>query len=74
MKRLGKNLSQIFSETNKVITDLSFGKMIIQILERIEIVHDYGFIHGDIKPENIVIGDEDQGLIYLIDFGVSSKY
>ena len=41
--------------------------------------HDEGYIHCDIKPDNIMIGDymKDQKLmnkLYLIDFGISQKY
>lgn len=55
-----------------MISDLSYSKIIVQILERIEIVHDYGMVHGDIKPDNIVVGDRDPGMLHLIDFGVSN--
>lgn len=38
-----------------------------------------GYIHCDIKPENIMIGDFESDLklkskIYLIDFGISERY
>ena len=32
-----------------------------------------GYLHLDIKPDNILIGD-GQGDIYLIDYGISEKY
>jgi casein kinase I family protein HRR25 len=38
-----------------------------------------GFLHLDIKPENILIGsndlaDQESSVLYLIDFGISKKY
>ena len=41
--------------------------------------HDQGYIHCDIKPDNILIGDFKKNprlmnKIYLIDFGISQKY
>jgi len=38
-----------------------------------------GYIHMDIKPDNILIGTDnmkslDSSLFYLIDFGISKKY
>ena len=35
-------------------------------------IHNKQIIHGDIKPENIVINDE--GLPYLTDFGSASFF
>jgi vaccinia related kinase len=33
-----------------------------------------GFIHNDIKLDNILVGFKDPNVIYLIDFGLASKY
>jgi serine/threonine protein kinase len=50
--------------------------MAIQLVDLMERFHDQGYIHCDIKPDNIMIGDymRDQKLmnkLYLIDFGIS---
>lgn len=42
-------------------------------------MHDKGYIHCDIKPDNIMIGNykrdlAEMNIIYLIDFGISSEY
>jgi serine/threonine protein kinase len=52
------------------------GVRLVDLLERF---HDQGYIHCDIKPDNIMIGDymRDQTLmnkLYLIDFGISSRF
>jgi len=33
-----------------------------------------GFQHGDIKLENMVVGHNDSGQLYLIDFGLTTNY
>ena len=52
------------------------------MLKSIEFIHNSGFIHRDIKPQNFVAGrgyDDhhkesiDDG-IYLVDFGLSKEY
>lgn len=46
----------------------------LQILDLLMILHDLGYVHGDIKPENIVIGAEDPSKICLIDFGLATRF
>ena len=55
---------------------MSIGINMVDILEKL---HDQGFLHCDIKPDNIMIGDFTQSLeemnkLYLIDFGLSHSY
>lgn len=37
-------------------------------------LHSLGYVHNDIKLENILIGHKDPSKIYLIDFGLSQSY
>ena len=55
---------------------LNIGIELINLLEKL---HLKGYIHCDIKPDNIMIGDfeKDDWLkrkLYLIDFGISERY
>ncbi len=42
-------------------------RIVLPILDGLELVHNAGFIHRDIKPDNIHIGDD--GNAVLLDFG-----
>ena len=42
------------------------------MLTSLEKLHDVGFVHCDIKPENFVMKGRDQ--VILIDFGLSHRY
>lgn len=33
-----------------------------------------GFLHNDIKLENLVVGHKDSEKVYLIDFGLTYKF
>ena len=41
--------------------------------KRLQVLHESGYIHNDIKPENVLL-DVDQQIVYLIDFGLAEKY
>jgi len=72
---LGKSLEVLFTESfnNFSIKDISM--IGIQILNRLEYIHNKFVIHRDIKPDNFVIGlNSDNKNIYIIDFGLAKKY
>ena len=71
---LGKSLYALYLENKKSFTLKDICLISIQCLDRIEYIHSKGYIHGDIKPENFLIGLNDPRIIYIIDFGLSKKY
>ena len=46
----------------------------LQCIERLEYIHSKDIIHGDIKPQNFLIGRKNPKIIYLIDFGFAHRY
>lgn len=46
----------------------------LQMLDLLFEMHNLGIVHGDIKPENIVVGVDDPGKICLIDFGLATRF
>ena len=75
MDLLGPNISDLFQLKDKVFSLETVLLIAIQMLTRIEFIHEKGFLHRDIKPENFVIGiNEKSNLIHIVDFGLSKRY
>ncbi|VDK54766.1 unnamed protein product, partial [Anisakis simplex] len=50
-------------------------KLALQTVDSIADLHDIGYIHRDIKPQNFTIGLKDKAdLIFLLDFGIARRY
>ena len=49
----------------------------LQLLDSLQQLHSIGFIHQDLKPPNICIGNfegSDTSKVYLIDMGLATQY
>lgn len=80
MNKLGSNLKNVVRRTKKkaftLKTVLQIGK---QLLERLEALHELGYLFLDLKLDNILLGSHnlhttESSLIYLVDFGISRRY
>ena len=76
MQLLGKSLEDLFGESKEkhfsIKTTCNLGYQMINLLE---FIHNKHVIHRDVKPDNFVMGlNQEQGKVYLIDFGLAKKY
>ena len=72
----GQNLRKLYKELlplNRFSTATCY-KIVIQLLERIEVLHSLNLVHNDLKLENFVIGIDNPQKIFLIDFGLTQKF
>ena len=75
MQALGPNMDNLYKQNPKEgFSDDTSLKIGIQLIERLKILHSIGWVHNDIKLENIVVGGEDNSEIYLIDYGLASRF
>jgi serine/threonine protein kinase len=73
MDLLGPSLDKILDERKKFRLK-SVILLAIQMLELLKYIHDKGYIHRDIKPDNFVMDYKNKSKLYCIDFGLAKKY
>ena len=71
---LGKSLKEIWIEKKNKLYLKDICLIAKQTLDRIEFIHSKNYIHRDIKPANFLVGNPDNSIIYLIDFGNARKF
>ena len=75
MELLGKSLELLFTENNSKFSLKTVCMLAIQMIQRLQYIHNKHILHRDIKPDNFILGTEkSKNKVYLIDFGLSKKY
>ncbi len=64
----GRFLREILTKQGKLSADRAT-RITIGVCEALDYIHSRGIVHRDMKPENIMVGENDR--IKLIDFGIS---
>jgi eukaryotic-like serine/threonine-protein kinase len=66
----GDNLQQII-ETEGPFEPDDVAALIEQVASALDYAHERGFVHRDIKPQNILV--DEQGLAKVVDFGIAKS-
>jgi serine/threonine protein kinase len=80
MTKLGMNLKEVMKSLNVKQLELKTVVQIgIQIIDRLQALHELGYIYCDLKLDNIMIGSKsynslESSKIYLVDLGVAMPY
>ena len=73
MDLLGRSLEEVRIACGGKIGLKSVLAIGLQLIKRIECVHNEGIVHRDIKPDNFLIKPHSN-TIYMIDFGLARRY
>ncbi|MDJ0534600.1 MAG: serine/threonine-protein kinase [Xenococcaceae cyanobacterium MO_207.B15] len=68
----GKTLDKIVLP-NSPLPEATAIKYIQQVGNALKVVHDHGFLHRDVKPQNLILCEDTQQVV-LIDFGIAREF
>ena len=75
MELLGPSLDTLFTRYKKQFDLATVTLLGLDIITLLEGLHNAGFIHRDIKPNNFLIGyGENSSMVFVTDFGLSRNF
>ncbi|TVU41578.1 hypothetical protein EJB05_15108 [Eragrostis curvula] len=77
MDMLGPSLWDVWNSLGQTMAPHMAACIAVEAISILEKLHSKGFVHGDVKPENFLLGQPgspDDKKLYLIDLGLASKW
>jgi len=68
----GKSLAKLVEERGGALSEREAVGYILKVCEALDVVHKAGYLHRDIKPDNIIVCED--GRVVLIDFGAARAH
>ena len=68
----GKSLGKLVGERGGALSEQEAVGYILKVCEALEVVHKAGYLHRDIKPDNIIVCED--GRVVLVDFGAARAF
>ncbi|CAK9150884.1 unnamed protein product [Ilex paraguariensis] len=77
MDMLGPSLWDVWNTNNQMMSEEMVACIGVEAISILEQLHFRGFVHGDVKPENFLLGQPgspDEKKLYLVDLGLASRW
>ncbi|PNT76959.1 hypothetical protein BRADI_1g56100v3 [Brachypodium distachyon] len=77
MDILGPSLWDVWNSLGQMMSPHMAACIAVEAISILEKLHSKGFVHGDVKPENFLLGlpgSPDEKKLFLIDLGLASKW
>ncbi|KAG2273154.1 hypothetical protein Bca52824_067709 [Brassica carinata] len=77
MDMLGPSLWDVWNSLAQSMSPNMVACIAVEAISILEKLHMKGFVHGDVKPENFLLGQPgtaDEKKLYLIDLGLASRW
>ncbi|XXG42646.1 hypothetical protein AAC387_Pa01g2872 [Persea americana] len=77
MDMLGPSLWDVWNSVGQAMSPNMVACIAVEAISILEKLHLKGFVHGDVKPENFLLGQPgtiDEKKLFLIDLGLASRW
>lgn len=77
MDVLGPSLWDVWNAKNQSLTESYVACVAMEAIWILKAIHEKGFVHGDVKPENFLlgpVGSPKERKLYLVDLGLAGKW
>ncbi|CAL9168252.1 unnamed protein product [Musa hybrid cultivar] len=77
MDMLGPSLWDVWNSVGQAMSPNMAACIAVEAIAILEKLHSKGFVHGDVKPENFLLGQPrsaDEKKLFLIDLGLASRW
>ncbi|CAO2837187.1 unnamed protein product [Amaranthus hypochondriacus] len=77
MDMLGPSLWDVWNSSGQTMTTEMVACIAVESLSILEKMHSRGYVHGDVKPENFLLGQpstSQEKKLFLVDLGLATKW
>jgi len=74
LPRFGLDLEKVFIRYGRKFHVKTAFTLASYIMDALEYIHGHEYVHGDIKGSNLLLGLGSQAPVYLLDYGLATRY